>query len=200
MSEIIIRGNSYFKEVVVTTEEDGEEYPVDLTNYTDNYFSISTCRGLDDSEAVFFDKISSPDPENGILTINLTPNSTSQLPLTDKNLQYLYGFVQIGSVITGQVHEVSSFKIKTKDGGISHITPIDKSYDVGPITETVGWVFDAGCITETVSFIENFGGDNGRIIFNAGSLNCDTLKIENFGRLDLTMPEIIDFGRLSYDF
>ena len=202
MAETIIKGSSYYKEVNVTTREDGEEIPVDLSSYVDNYFSITTKRGLPDSKSIVFDKIVASDPAGGLLTINLTPETTSMLPLTTRDMPYLYGFVQIGSIITGQVHEVASFKIKTKDGGIAHITPIDKSYDMGCLKEEVGWIFDAGNLCETVTMIEKFGDDNGIIVFNAGRLNTDSIEIIDFGRLDLNMPDITDFGsiRLSKTF
>lgn len=196
MTEIITKGNSYYKEINVSYDEDGESVPVDLTNYDDNYFSITKDRGLSDSDAIIFEKIGTNDPKNGILTINLFPDETKLLPNTNRDNPYLYGFVQIGSTITGHVHEVASFKIKVKDGGIKYITEIDKSYDMGCVNEASGWIFDAGSICETVTVIEYFGTDDGLIIYNGGSLKTDSIEIINFGKLNLVMPEVIDFGNI----
>jgi hypothetical protein len=194
MTETVNIGDSFYKKVSVTYEEDSEEIPVDLSIYDDNYIAIKRDRKTADSEAYIFKKIPVTDALGGILTINLSPEETTALPEMTDEIRYIEGFVQIGSTINGQIHEVSAFKLKTRHGGIGHITPIDKSYDMGCLSEPVGWVFDAGSICETVVQIEYFGTEDGLIIYNGGMLTSDSIEIVDFGKLDLEMPEIIDFG------
>jgi len=198
MAEKIKIGDTFYKEVYVTRrDEDGEEEAVDLTIYDDNYVAIKKDRMDPDSEALLF--IDAPikgDPKDGVLVVNLRPDDTVSLPLSTEESPYLYGFVQIGSSITGEVHEVAEFKIKTIMGGVHHITPVDKSYDMGYIGELVGYIFDAGRLCDTVSLIIDFDEENmGRLVYNGGSLTSGVLEIYDPGSI-LDIPETTDLGRL----
>lgn len=198
MIEKINLGDSFFKEVVVTEIIDDEETPVNLSIYDDNYVAIKKSRSDIDSDAYIIKRVFVSDAQEGILTLNLTPDETATLPITTPDgIQSLLGFVQIGSSITGQVHEVSSFKIKTKESGIRHITEIDKSYDMGCIGDLTGWVFDAGRLCEQTLMIVDFDSENmGVLMYNAGSISSTELIIYDFGIFDTTMPTIVDMGPL----
>jgi hypothetical protein len=199
MAEIINIGDSYYKEVEVTTEIDGESEPVDLSIYDDNYVAIKDSRDTPDANAYIFKRIPiKGSPQDGILILNLTPEETSALPSTSAETSpYLYVFIQIGSSITGNIHEVSSFKIKTRHGGIHHITEVDKSYDMGRITELTGWIFDAERLCEQTTEIIDFDTiAGGMLVYNAGSITNRDIVIYDAGRLNLNMPEIIDLGNI----
>lgn len=51
MAELINIGDSYYKDVDVTYENDGEIEPVDLSIYDDNYVAIKKNRDTADSES-----------------------------------------------------------------------------------------------------------------------------------------------------
>jgi len=198
MAERLKIGDTFYKEVYVTKRDDyGEEEAVDLTIYDDNYIAIKKSRMDPDEEALLF--IDAPikgDPRDGVLVVNLRPSDTATLPLPTEEYPYLYGFVQIGSSITGEVHEVAEFKIKAIMGGVHHITPVDKSYDMGYIDEVVGYIFDAGRICDTVSLIIDFDEDNmGRLVYNGGSLTSGVLEIYDPGSI-LDIPRTTDLGRI----
>lgn len=198
MAEKIKIGDTFYKEVYVTRQdEDGEDEPVDLTIYDDNYVVIKKDRMDPDIEAlIFLDAPIKGSPDDGTLIVRFTPTETSFLPLPDDKIPYLYGFVQIGSSITGEVHEVAEFKIKTVMGGVHHITPVDKGYDMGSINELVGYVYDGGGLCETVALIIDFDEDNmGRLLYNGGSLTSGVLEVYDPGEL-LDPPEVTDLGRI----
>ena len=197
MAERINIGDSFYKEVEVTYTNDGEEEAVDLSIYNDNYVTLKPNRDALDSEAYIFKAIPiKGSPEDGTLIINLTPDETSLLPATSSDsIPYIYGFVQIGSSVTGQIHEVSEFKIKTRNGGIGHITQIDKDYDMGCIAEQVGWIHDAGRLCDQTTEIIIFDDHNdGLLLYNGGSITATEIEIIDPGKLDLEMPEVIDLG------
>lgn len=197
MAELINLGDSFYKEVDVTYTIDGEKEPVDLSIYDDNYVCFKESREVPDSDSYIFKKIPvKGDPEDGILVLNLTPTETNTLPKTSPDgIPYIYGFVQIGSSVTGQIHEVSSFKVKTRQGGIGHITEIDKSYDMGSITSIVGWIFDAEKLCDQTTMIIDFDDDHGgMLLYNAGAIDAYYTEIFDAGQLDLEMPEVIDLG------
>jgi hypothetical protein len=198
MAEKIKTGNTYKKDVYVTTiNEEGESEPVDLSIYDDNYFVIKKDRSDDDSEAYIFKRIPvKGDPRDGTLVINLTPEETGALPLTSQELPSLQGYVQIGSSVTGEVHEVSDFKIKTIMGGVRYITPIDTSYDMGCITEVVGYIFDAGHICDPVNIVIEFGNSYGGFIYNGGPLNDSEATIHDPGTLLNPNTTYVDLGSL----
>jgi len=186
MAELINIGDSFYKEVEVTYEEDGEKEPVDLSIYDDNYVAIKKDRSTPDSESYIFKQIPiKGSPNDGILIMNLTPDETSLLPETGSDdTPYIYAFIQIGSSITGQIYEVSFFKIKTRQGGIHHITEVDKSYDMGCISEIVGWIFDAGKICEQVTEIIDFDDiAGGPIVYNAGIITSGDITIYDPGEI-----------------
>jgi len=194
MAEIINIGDSFYKEVEVTYEVDGEIEPVDLSIYDDNYVALKDSRETPDSEAYIFKNIPiKGSPKDGVLVLNLTPEETSVLPQTSPDgIPYIYAFVQIGSSITGQIHEVSFFKVKTRLGGIHHITQIDKSYDMGCITEPIGWIFDAESICDQVVEIIDFDDVAGGIlIYNAGAITSTDVTIYDAGSL-IDAVEYID--------
>lgn len=198
MAEKIKIGDTFYKEVFVTRQdEDGEEEPVDLTIYDDNYVVVKKDRMDSDEDAlIFIDAPTKGNPKEGTLVVNFRPEDTSILPLPTDSQLYLYGFVQIGSSVTGEVHEVAEFKIKTIMGGVHHITPVDKGYDMGYIRDMVGYVFDSGSICDTVSLIIDFDEDNlGRLVYNGGSLTSGVLEIYDPGTL-LDIPQTTDLGRL----
>jgi len=197
MAELINLGDSFYKEVEVTYTNDGEEEPVNLSVYDDNYVAIKDSRDVADQDAYIFKNIPVKGiPEDGLLLLNLTPYETELLPVTaNDGLQYIYGYVQIGSTVTGQVHEVSHFKIKTRKSGIKHITAVDQSYDMGCIKEVVGWVFDAEKLCDQTSMIIDFDDDNeGLLLYNAGALTATEVEIFDAGVLDLNMPLTIELG------
>jgi hypothetical protein len=197
MAEIINIGDSYYKEIEVTSEIDGEQEPVDLSIYDDNYVAIKDSRETPDTSAYIFKPIPvKGNPSDGTLVLNLTPEETELLPATSSNgSPYLYVFVQIGSSVTGQIHEVSFFKVKTRVGGIHHITEVDKSYDMGMVDEITGWIFDAGQLCDQTTEIVDFDTVSGGIlVYNAGALTNRDIVIYDTGILDLSMPETIDLG------
>lgn len=197
MAELINIGDSFYKEVEVTYEIDGEQEPVDLSIYDDNYVAIKDNRSIPDENAYIFKKIPiKGNPEDGILVLNLTPDETSMLPETSTDgIPFIQAFVQIGSSITGQIHEVSFFKIKTRQGGIHHITEVDKSFDMGSITEQVGWIFDAGSICEQVVEIIDFDDTaGGPLIYNAGSITSTDIVIYDSGSILDTDTVFEDLG------
>lgn len=197
MIEKLYIGDSFYKEVEVTTVIDGEIEPIDISIYDDNYFAIKQNRKQLDEEAFVFKKIPKKSDKDGILIISLTPKETSVLPETSSDkLPYLYGFVQIGSTITGEVYEVASFKIKTKPGGIGHITQIDRSYDMGHINEQIGLIFDAGKICDTASLIVDFGEEVGAIAYNGGELKDNELELYDLGKIIDDEIEEVDFGNI----
>jgi len=190
-------GDSFFKEVEVTTVIDGEVEPVDISIYDDNYFAIKTSRKDSDEEAIIFKKIPKKSDKDGILIINLTPQETALLPETSlETIPYLYGFVQIGSTITGEVYEVASFKIKTRHGGIGHITQLDRSYNMGSIKEQIGLVFDAGKLCEMTSLIVDFGEEVGSIAYNGGEIRDGELELYDLGSIKDDDITPIDFGNI----
>lgn len=196
MAEIINIGDSYYKEVEVTYENDGEIEFVDLSIYDDNYVAIKESREVDDSNALIFKPIPiKGNPSDGTLILNLTPEETALLPKTSSDdILSLMVFVQIGSSVTGQVHEVSSFKVKTRLGGVYHITEIDKGYDMGCLTEQVGWIFDAGKLCDqTVEIIDFDDVAGGLIIYNAGSITSGDITIYDAGHISTT-PDFVDIG------
>lgn len=198
MAEKIKTGNTFYKEVYVTRQDDdGEDEPVDLTIYDDNYIAIKKDRMDSDQDALIF--IEAPikgDPTEGVLVVSFNPYDTATLPLSSNDQLYLYGFVQIGSSITGEVHEVAEFKLKAVSGGVHHITPVDKNYDMGRITEMVGYVYDSGSICDSVSLIIDFDEDNmGRLVYSGGSLTSGILEIYDPGSI-LDVPEVTDLGRV----
>ena len=198
MAEKIKVGDTFYKEVYVTRlDEDGEDEPVDLTIYDDNYVVVKRNRFDSDVDSlIFLDAPIKGDPKDGVLVVRFTPDDTSYLPLPEGSSLYLYGFVQIGSSITGEVHEVSEFKIKTVMGGVHHITAIDKGYDMGRITEMVGYVYDGVSVCASLSLIIDFDEDNlGRLLYNGGSLTSGVLEIYDPGSL-LDPPEVTDLGRI----
>ncbi len=197
MAEIINLGDSFYKEVGVTYFNDGEEEPVDLSIYDDNYVCFKDTRDTPDEDGYVFKNIPiKGDPSEGILILNLTPQETILFPETSPDgLPFLYGFVQIGSSVTGQIHEVSFFKTKTRKGGIGHITEVDKSYDMGCITSVTGWIFDAGKLCDQTSSIVDFDDENeGLLVYNGGSIAATEIDIFDPGQLDLEMPDTIDLG------
>ena len=197
MAETINIGDSYYKEVEVTYENDGEVEPVDLSIYDDNYVTVKKDRNTPDNEAYIFKMIPiKGDPLDGTLVLNLTPEETGLLPITSPDgIQSIMFFVQIGSSITGQIHEVSYFKAKTRAGGIQHVTEIDKSYDMGCITEMTGWIFDAGRICEQVTEVVDFDDiAGGMIVYNAGSITNNDVTIYDAGRITDQDTEFIDLG------
>ena len=197
MAELINLGDSFYKEVDVTYMNDGEKEPVDLSIYDDNYVCFKDSREVPDSESYIFKKIPvKGSPEDGVLILNLTPQETEILPETSADaLPCLFGFVQIGSSVTGQIHEVSFFKVKTRQGGIGHITEVDKSYDMGCLTAIVGWVFDAGRLCDqTIEVIDFDDNNDGLLLYNGGRLTTPDFEIYDAGRLDLEMPGTIDLG------
>jgi hypothetical protein len=199
MAEQINIGDSYFRIIDVTTkDEDGEKIPYDLTDYKDNYVAIKTGRGIPDDDAYVFKRIPfSGKPSEGKLLINLSPMETSILPsIVDGEIEALYAFVQIGSTITGQVHEVSALKIKTRKGGILYQTPIDKSYDMGCLSETVGWVIDAGSLCEPVSIKVDFGSILINIFMDGGSLSDREISLIDMGKLTDKITQVYDMGTL----
>jgi hypothetical protein len=200
MAEKINIGDSYFRVIDVTTkDEDGEKIPYDLTDYSDNYVAIKTGRGIPDDEAYIFKQIPfSGKPTEGKLIINLSPSETSILPsIADGEADALYAFVQIGSTITGQIHEVSALKIKTRKGGILYQTKIDKSYDMGCLSETIGWVIDAGGLCDIVSVRVDFGNIPIIIFMDGGLLSDMEVEVYDMGTLSGTIKEVYDMGALS---
>lgn len=197
MAEVINIGDSYYKEIEVTYENDGDTEPVDLSIYDDNYVTIKKNRDTPDSEAIIFKAIPiKGNPKDGILILNLTPEETSLLPKTSiEETPSLMVFVQIGSSVTGHVHEVSYFKIKTRQGGIHHITRVDKSYDMGMISEQIGWIFDAGGIcdqtTEIIDFDDIAGGP---LVYNAGSITSLDITLYDAGSINDSSTDFIDLG------
>jgi hypothetical protein len=133
MAEKIKTGDTFYKEVRVTTKnEDMEDEPVSLELFDDNYFAIKKKPSDPDEEAFIFKKAPiKGDPEDGTLIINLTPQETVNLPISNEDTPYLMAYVQIGSTITGEVHEVSTFKVKVQQGGVHYITPLDTSSNTG---------------------------------------------------------------------
>ncbi len=198
MAEKIKLGDTFYKEVYVTREdEDGEDEAVDLAIYDDNFVVIKKDRmDADEDALIFLDAPVKGDPKDGTLIVRLTPQDTAMLPLPSDDQLYLYGFVQIGSSITGEVHEVAEFKIKTVMGGVHHITEVDRGYDMGNISELVGYVFDGGALCDSVSLIIDFDEENmGRLLYNGGSLTSGVLEIYDPGEL-LDPPEVTDLGRV----
>ncbi len=196
MAELINIGDSYYKDVDVTYENDGEIEPVDLSIYDDNYVAIKKNRDTADSESYIFKAIPiKGNPADGTLVLNLNPEETLLLPKISDEIPFLYAFVQIGSSVTGQSHEVTFFKIKTRQGGIHHITEVDKSYDMGKITEQTGWIFDAGRLCEQTTDIIDFDPENsGLLLYDSGWIRGSELEIIDAGRLDTNMPDVIDLG------
>jgi hypothetical protein len=120
------------------------------------------------------------------------------LPATsaDGDIPYMYAFIQIGSSVTGSIHEVSFFKIKTRVGGVHHITEIDKSYDMGRIDEMIGWIFDAGEICEQVTEIVDFDTvAGGLLVYNAGAITNRDIVVYDTGSI-LVLPEYVDLGTM----
>ncbi len=197
MAEIINIGDSYYKEVEVTYENDGDVEPVNLSIYDDNYVTIKASRDTPDADAFIFKMIPiKGDAEDGVLILNLTPDETSILPATSSDgLASLIVFVQIGISVTGQIHEVSYFKVKTRVGGVHHVTEVDKSYDMGCLTEQVGWIFDAGRLcdqtTEIIDFDDVAGGP---LLYNGGSITSTDITIYDAGSINDEDTEFIDLG------
>jgi len=199
MAEKINIGDSYFRVIDVTTrDEDGEKVPFNLKDYDDNYVAIKTGRGILDEDAYIFKRIPfSGEAEDGKLIINLSPRETSILPsIADGEIDSLFAYVQIGSSITGRVHEVSALKLKTQKGGILYQTKIDKSYDMGCLSETIGWVIDAGSLCEPNSMIIDFGNIPMPLYLDCGSLSDIENDIVDMGLLSDPITEIIDMGTL----
>lgn len=198
-TEKIIRGDTYYKTIEVTAEdEDREKIPFDLTEFGQNFVAIKESRGIPDEDSFIFKPIPySGPPEDGKMLVHLSPEETKLLPDMEE-VESLFMFVQIGSEITGRVHEVSTFKIKTIGHGIGHITRIDKDTNMGPIGETVGWVFDMGSICDPVTSKIDLGGSYVDVFFESGSILDQVIKIEDFGKIGDLLIEVYDMGRL-YD-
>ncbi len=198
MTEKINIGDSFYKDVDVSYVEDGEKYPVDLSIYDDNYVAIKNNRDAPDEDAYIFKRIfPKGNPVDGILSMDLIPEETMLLPMTGEELTSIEGFVQIGSSVTGHIHEVSSFKIKTRNGGIGHVTAIDKGYDMGCLTEQVGWIFDAGDLCEQITDIIIFDKfPDGDLIYDAGALTATEIAIDDFGSITDEVVDLYDLGSL----
>ena len=198
MAEKINIGDSFYKDVDVTYIEDGEVVPVDLGIYDDNYVAFKKDRSVADADAYLFKRIFvKGSPVDGVLSLDLSPEETSLLPQTGDDLPFFEGFVQIGSSITGHIHEVSAFKIKTKNGGIGHKTVIDKGYDMGCITEQVGWIFDAGDICEQLTEIIVFDKfPDGELMYDGGSITSTETAIVDFGNITDENVELYDLGNI----
>ena len=197
MAELINIGDSFYKEVEVTYFSDGEEEPVDLSTYDDNYIAIKDSRDILDVDSYIFKKIPiKGSPSDGILSLDLSPNETLLVPETSSDgIPFIYGYVQIGSSVTGQVHEVSFFKIKTRKSGIGHITELDQSYDMGCLKEVVGFIFDAEKLCEQTVMIIDFDSENeGLLLYNGGILTATEIEIVDAGVLNLEIIETIDLG------
>ena len=199
MAERINIGDSYYRVIDVTAfDEDKERIPYDLTDFSDNYVAIKTDRGIPDDEAYIFKRIPfKGDPKDGKLVVNLSPAETAILPnVTKGDVPQILMFIQIGSHITGRVHEVSALKIKTRGGGIKYTTQIDRSYDMGLLSETIGWKFDAGLLCEPVLMKIDFGMIPIDILFNGGLLTDPEVMIEDAGLLSEPIASIMDAGYL----
>ena len=98
MTERINIGDSFYKDVDVTYIEDGEEFPVDLSIYDDNYVAIKRSRDTLDTDAFLLKRIFvKGNPLDGILSLDLSPEETMILPQVGDEMPYVEGFVQIGS-------------------------------------------------------------------------------------------------------
>jgi len=196
MAEIITIGDSYYKEIEVTRTVDREKIPLDLTPFDDNYVAIKASRDTLDDEAYLFKP--APilgSPKEGRLLINLSPEETELLPITGSSeMPFIYMFVQIGSTITGRIHEVSALKTKTRQSGIRHKTKIDKSFDMGCINEVVGWRFDMGRLCEPAGLRVDLGSDGGFIYLDAGHINDTETEILDMGSINAVAFEKEDLG------
>ena len=199
MAEQINRGDSYYRIINVTAkDEDGDKEPYDLTDYTDNYVAIKTGRGIPDNEAYIFKRVPfKGEPSEGKLILNLTPYETDLLPSTaDDEVETLYAYIQIGSTITGRIHEVSVLRLKTKEGGVLRKSKIYKGYDMGPLSETIGWIRDAGTLCQEVSIRIDFGQIPMPLFLDGGSLSDMEVSIYDMGLLSGRVNEITDLGQM----
>jgi len=199
MAELINIGDSYYREIEVTVkDEDNESIPYDLTEYTDNYVAIKTQRGLPDEDAYIFKRVPFiGSPRDGKLLIHLSPDETATLPsVVDDEVERLFAFVQIGSTITGQIHEVSALKLKTRAGGIVYRTKINKSYDMGCLSEKIGWVFDGGDLCDPIIMRIDFGMIQEIPYFDGGILGDMSVTIFDMGLLGEQITEYLEMGSL----
>jgi len=200
MAELINVGDSYYRVIDVTVkDEDNEKIPYDLTDYQDNYVAIKVDRGLPDEDSYIFKRVPMVgSPKEGKLLINLSPEETSILPSTvNEDVEKLFAFVQIGSSITGQIHEVAALKLKTRAGGIVYQTRIDKSYDMGCLSETIGWIFDGGDLCEPITMRIDFGMIYETPYFDGGILGDTNITIFDMGELGDQITEYLEMGHLA---
>ena len=198
MAEKITLGDSYYREVEVTrTDSEGEKEPYSLVDYNDNFVAIKDSRELPDEEAFIFKRVHfKGNPADGTLVINLSPEETSLLPDTSKGeVEKLLMFVQVGSSITGRIHEVAVLKAKTLMGGIHRRTLIDKGYDMGCLEETIGWEYDAGNLCDMPTMEIDFGLELDEVFFSGGYLTDDGYDyVLDLGDLEDTVFDIYDLG------
>ena len=200
MAEKINIGDTYYRVIDVTAvDEDGEKIPYDLTDFTDNYVAIKTDRGLPDEDAFIFKRIPFyGESSEGKLLVHFSPYETAILPSMEKGeVDSLMMFVQIGSNISGRIHEVSAMKVKTRGGGIQYKTDVDRSFDMGLLSETIGWQFDGGELCEPVTRKIDFGMIPMDILFNGGILSDTDIIIVDAGLLSEKVDLIMDAGFLK---
>ena len=204
MAEKIYIGNSFQKEIYLsTTDEYGNDIPLDLSKYNDSYVAIKTDRSTPDEKSYILKKIFPSEENKGIIIIYLEPEETLKLPLTSYDkLPYLWMFIQLGSTATGETLEVGAFKVKTIEAGIHYYTKQDRTLnDLGPLNSKaiVGYVFDCGCLCDpTILSIDISGGEP--YLTDCGYLvTYGEYSIWDLGPLDNKAGVVYDLGYLEKD-
>ena len=202
MAEKIFIGNSYQKDLfLTTTDEYGNDEPLDLSMYDDCYFAIKKNRATPDEESYILKKFEPLKDQEGTIILYLSPEETKHLPETTMDgINNLWMFVQIGSTATGVTKEIGSYKVKTILAGIKYYTQQDTNLsDLGPLSGYVGFIFDCGelCYSTIVS-IDLSGGEP--YISDCGYLVTNGMyEIINLGALTESASKVYDLEYIEKD-
>lgn len=185
MAEKIKLYNSYYKEInLYVTDIYGNDVPVDLSIYNDNYVVLKKNRETLDEDAFLIKKIIIDEKSKpGAIPIFITPEETQLLPLTNEKLPYFYMFVVLGSNITGETKEAGTFKVKTEYSGLRKWTKIDTDMsDLESIKNPVSFVYDCGNICEpTIEVLDLSGGEP--YVLNLGYILDYKYDIVDLGKI-----------------
>lgn len=202
MAEKIFIGNSYQKDLyLTTTDEYGNDEPLDLSIYDDCYFAIKKDRNTPDEESYILKRFEPLKDQEGTIILYLSPEETKQLPETTMDgINNLWMFVQIGSTATGETKEIGAYKVKTVPAGIKYYTQQDTSLsDLGPLSGYIGFVYDCGGLCQpTIVSVDLSGGEP--YISDCGYLVTNGIyEIINLGALTEPASEVYDLEYMKKD-
>lgn len=196
MAETINITKSYYKELALSkTDMYGNEIPMDLSIYDEAFVCIKQDRLQPDEEA-FLIKPVTINKAASTLEIYLSPEETSQLPLTGVDgIEKLQMFVTIGSTGTGETLEVGAYRVRTRYAGLRHYAKPDRSLgDMGCIKDRVVFTYDCGRLCDRALIVEDLSG-GAPIVTDCGYLKDGNYEIIDCGYIADTASETIELGQ-----